>query len=127
MARKLCRRRRVPVPKDIRKQCHFCKGRFTWKVAEQQWYRLHNFPPPRRCPKCRAREELTGVRLDRPCTDCGQPAHKSTLGRRAKWPVRCARCRDLRAYPKITRRRVNAGDAIPATIYNDLFPEHDDE
>lgn len=106
---------------DIRRQCRFCKRRFWWRATEQLAYEVRGHVPPKKCPACRNREREQGVRLNRPCVDCGEPSHRNTLRGGIEWPCRCARCLELRTYPHIARQKCDAGEWIPDQIYNDLL------
>ncbi|MGC8817528.1 MAG: zinc-ribbon domain containing protein [Candidatus Hadarchaeum sp.] len=53
---------RYPVLKDIEIECIVCGKTFVFSGGEQKWYRKLGFSPPKRCPECRERECMEGLR-----------------------------------------------------------------
>jgi hypothetical protein len=71
--------------------CNDCAAPYVWSAGEQQYFERRGFPPPKRCPDCRAvRKQLRDTR------ETAQADRANPAGRRPR-----------------RHRREAAGDAVP--------------
>lgn len=81
-------------------QCHDCGAAFEYQPGERSFFEARGWPPPVRCPGCRAARMAELSR--HVCRECGTPFVVTTAAKRwfeergLRLPTRCRACRAAR-------------------------------
>lgn len=99
---------------DITISCVDCEKDFVWSSGEQEYYRIKDFMPPKRCRECRETRkkeleesrsrEIVQTRYSATCDECGNTTTVPFKPDKTKGPIYCKTCFDNRKKDGFKRR-----------------------